>query len=141
MLLVEDNAINQDVARFMLQKYGCSVEIAANGVEAVEAFNKRHFDLILMDCQMPEMDGFEATRIIWDKEASSKGRHTPIVALTANVLDGVQKRCLAMGMDDFLGKPFSSAQLQNVLETWLPDELVRLSPEPVVTLTESAPTH
>ena len=123
VLLVEDNAINQDVARFMLESTGCKVKVAMNGVVALEELDSNHFDLILMDCHMPEMDGFEATKLIRNEESISN-THTPIVALTANVLEGVRERCLSVGMDDFLTKPFSQVQLQAILNIWVPDKQI-----------------
>ena len=123
VLLVEDNVINQDVARFMLEKTGCRVEVAINGIVALDVLGDRHFDLILMDCHMPEMDGFETTQLIREKENSSE-LQTPIVALTAHVLNGVRERCLDVGMNDFLTKPFGQEQLQALLTTWLPRKSV-----------------
>ena len=120
ILLVEDNMINQDVARYMLEKIGCDVTLAINGVEALKAIEDSDFDLILMDCHMPEMDGFEATHLIREREAI-KQIYTPIIAVTANVLEGVRERCLNVGMDDFVTKPFSQLQLQKILQTWLPN--------------------
>jgi PAS domain S-box-containing protein len=118
VLLVEDNAANQKVATLMLQRLGLRVSIAGNGVEAVAAFRACKYDLILMDHQMPEMDGIEATHRIRRMEGS--GRHTPIVALTANVLSGQREECMAAKMDDFLAKPIRSAELSEKLALWLP---------------------
>ena len=121
ILLVEDNSVNQEVARTMLEQFGCSVEVAGNGCEALEATDRTRYDLILMDCQMPEMDGFEATRRIRAREAAAPG--TPrltIVALTAHVLESDRQSCLAAGMDDYLSKPFTRLQLERLLARWLP---------------------
>ena len=120
VLLVEDSAINQEVALVMLKSFGCEVEVARNGREAVAAAHGGGFDLILMDCQMPDMDGFEATRAIRELEAARAGSaRIPIVALTANALEGDRTRCLAAGMDDYLAKPFKKEQLRNVLANWI----------------------
>ena len=112
ILLAEDNAVNQRVARLMLERLGCRVDVAANGREAVEMVSQRNYDLILMDCQMPEMDGYEATVAIRSHE---RGRRIPIVALTANALDRDRERCAAAGMNDFLSKPIRSDELRAVL--------------------------
>jgi len=118
VLLVEDNEVNQEVACLMLEELGCEVVIATDGASALGILRDENFDLILMDCQMPQMDGFEATERF--REIESAGQvHTPIVALTANVMEGVRERCLRVGMDDFLAKPFSKSQLQGILQTWL----------------------
>lgn len=121
VLLVEDNLVNQAVALGMLSKLlgAEKVTVANNGREAVEAWGKKHFDLILMDCHMPEMDGFQATREIRKREASS-GKRLPIIALTANAMAQDREECLNAGMDDHLGKPFSRKQIQDTLDRWLP---------------------
>lgn len=117
ILLAEDNPVNQKVARLMLGIFGCQVDIAINGLEAVQALEHRRYDLIFMDCQMPEMDGFEATRLI---RAQAKGNfRVPIVALTAHAMEGDREQCLAAGMDDYLGKPFAKEQLHDILDKWL----------------------
>ncbi len=118
LLLVEDNPINQQVAIAMLEKLGCRVTLAHNGHEAVSRAAQGGFDAILMDCQMPELDGFEATRRI--RRAEAQGPRVPVIALTANALHGDRERCLAAGMDDYLSKPFSGAALSAVLQKWLP---------------------
>ena len=120
VLLVEDSAVNQEVAVAMLKDLGCDVRLAENGREAVTAVSRRRFDVVLMDCQMPEMDGFEATRAIRKREAGRKGapQRVPIVALTANALGGDRARCLAAGMDDYLAKPFKKEQLWSTLAKW-----------------------
>src|SRR6185503_10876305 len=103
ILLVEDNAVNQKVAERMLRKLGHEVRIAVNGREAVDLCAGESFDLILMDCMMPEMDGFEATRAI--RAAAGEAARVPIVALTANAVAGDRERCLEAGMDDYMAKP------------------------------------
>ena len=119
ILLVEDNLINQQVALGILQVQGYKVTVAGNGREALDAHAQGDFDLILMDCDMPEMDGFEATREIRTREGSSSGEHVPIVALTANAMAQDREDCLAAGMDDYLSKPFTMAGLQNMLDRWV----------------------
>ncbi len=121
ILVVEDNAINRDVAVEMLETLGCRVSIAASGKEAIEAFSRKHFDLVFMDCQMPEMDGYEATRIMRQMEAQSNGglHRTPIIALTAHAMKKDREKCLSSGMDDYLHKPFSIEQRRNALTRWL----------------------
>ncbi len=115
LLLVEDNPVNREVCRAMAETLGWSVTMAVNGRKALEQLAQRRFDVILMDCQMPEMDGFEATAAIRAQEAGS-GLHAPIVALTANAIEGDRERCLAAGMDNYLSKPFSRAQLRAILD-------------------------
>jgi CheY-like chemotaxis protein len=129
ILLVEDNSVNQEVARAMLEQFGCSVEVAGNGFEALEATGRTRYDLVLMDCRMPEMDGFEATRRIRARETASTTRtpRLPIVALTAHVLESDRQSCLAAGMDDYLSKPFTRLQLERMLTRWLP---APMSPSP-----------
>ena len=114
VLLVEDNAINQKVASRLLRQLGCTVEVAADGDQAVEHYRTQRFDLVLMDCQMPVRDGFEATRLIRQDERGR--RRTPIVALTANTTPEDRARCFESGMDDFLPKPVRIEDLQSALE-------------------------
>jgi two-component system, sensor histidine kinase and response regulator len=118
VLLAEDNAVNQKVARAMLEKLGVSVEVVSNGREAVEAWKSGRFDLIVMDCQMPEVDGYEATREIRRLEPTH--HHIPIVALTAHAMKGDDGACRAAGMDDYLAKPVDSECLRACLERQLP---------------------
>jgi CheY-like chemotaxis protein len=115
VLLVEDNSVNQLVAQGMLASIGCEVSIAANGQIAVDRLAVEDFDLVLMDCQMPVLDGFSATRMI-----RNRGQRVPIIALTANAVAGDRERCLAIGMDDYLCKPFTLDALRQVLQRWLP---------------------
>ena len=104
----------------MLEQLGCRVQVVCNGREALDAFVQEDYDLMLMDCHMPEMDGFESTAAIRHHEQSqSAKRHTPIIALTADVMKGVQEQCLEHGMDDYLSKPFTLTQLQTVLSRWV----------------------
>jgi CheY-like chemotaxis protein/HPt (histidine-containing phosphotransfer) domain-containing protein len=119
ILLVEDNLINQQVALGILQIQGYTVTVVNNGREALDAHAQGAFDLILMDCHMPEMDGFEATREIRARERPT-GKRMPIVALTANAMAQDREACLSAGMDDHLSKPFSMITLQNMLDKWMP---------------------
>jgi diguanylate cyclase (GGDEF)-like protein len=119
VLIAEDNRTNQMVAAGMLAMNGCVCEFAADGVEAVRAAQRERFDLILMDCSMPEMDGYEATAHIRLAE-QALGRRTPLVAMTANTQSGDAEKCLAAGMDDYLAKPITLVELRHKLEKWLP---------------------
>ena len=118
ILVVEDNAVNLDVASGILKQMGCSIVTASNGRSAVQLFAQETFDLILMDCEMPIMDGFDATRHMRDIERVMHSR-TPIVALTAHALAEVRERCLEAGMDDFLVKPYDELQIADILGRWL----------------------
>jgi signal transduction histidine kinase/CheY-like chemotaxis protein len=121
VLLAEDNRVNQEVVAGMLAVFGVSTEAVGNGRAAVEAWRSGEFDLVFMDCQMPEMDGYEAARNIREEEGRGAhgGRRTPIVALTAHALEGDRELSLAAGMDDHLSKPFRMNQLEAVLKRWL----------------------
>lgn len=119
ILLVEDNRVNQMVATAMLEKIGCRVSLANNGQEAIQKLEQDRFELILMDCQMPIMDGFEATRRI---RGQSRFQHLPIIAMTANVMREDQDQCLNAGMNDFLTKPYDRETLAAMLIKWLPQE-------------------
>lgn len=117
ILLVEDNVINQKVALAMLKKIGLTATVAENGRLGVEAWESKHYDLILMDCQMPEMSGYEATQSIRQKEQGT--RHITIIAMTANAVEGDREVCLAAGMDDYLSKPINVNTLKKMLLKWL----------------------
>ena len=119
ILLVEDNPINQMVAKKMLEKTGLQSELAANGKEALDLLKQGKFDAVLMDCQMPEMDGFEATRMWREHEQTEHSGHLPIIAMTANVMEGDRDRCIDSGMDDYLGKPVRQNELASVLQKWI----------------------
>ncbi len=114
VLIAEDNAMNRELAVYMLEELGCNVEVVVDGKQAVSAVAAGQFDVVLLDCQMPEMDGYDAARVIRREEQSSL-RHVPIVALTANASKADRERCLSSGMDDFLSKPFTLQQLSSVL--------------------------
>jgi CheY-like chemotaxis protein len=117
ILLVEDNVVNQKVALRMLSKLGLQADLAAHGREALEMLHLRRYDAVLMDCQMPEMNGYEATTQIRLREGS--GRHTPIIALTAEAIVGCRERCLEAGMDDVITKPVTLVDLDRTLSLWL----------------------
>jgi CheY-like chemotaxis protein len=117
LLVAEDNPVNLQLARAMLARLGYEADAAGNGQEAVDAVLSVPYDLVLMDCQMPVMDGFEATRVI--RELEGAGRHTTIVAVTANAMEGDRERCIAAGMDDYLPKPFRAGDLHRVLGRWV----------------------
>jgi len=120
VLLAEDHPVNREIAVTVLEELGCRVTSVENGVEALKAFKAQHFDAVLMDCQMPEMDGYQATAEIRRLEAEQRSKGTtPIIALTANALEGDRQRCLDAGMDDYLAKPFSRSELRTCMERWL----------------------
>jgi two-component system sensor histidine kinase/response regulator len=126
ILVAEDNAVNQRLIVRLLEKRGHRVVVAADGRQAVEALERESFDLVLMDVQMPEVDGLQATAAIREKEKSS-GKHQSIVALTAHAMSGDRDRCLAAGMDDYLKKPIRPQELDQILES----HLNRRTPAPV----------
>jgi two-component system, sensor histidine kinase SagS len=117
VLLVEDNPVNQLVAKGMLGKLGCQVQVAAHGVEALECLEQEDFDLVLMDCNMPVMDGYEASRRI---RQGGRWPELPIVALTANAMPEERERCRAAGMNDYLAKPFRREELLALIDHWVP---------------------
>jgi len=114
LLLVEDNKLNQTVVKFSLKRYGYDIVIADNGFEAVEQFKLGQFDFILMDIMMPEMDGLEAARQI---RLLENGEHTPIIALTADVITATENKCMEFGMNAHMTKPFEVEKLFNILES------------------------
>ncbi len=122
VLVVEDNEVNQLVAQGFLESFGLQISLAENGLRAVEIVARQRFDLVLMDCQMPELDGFEATQRIRAREhalGTGAGAAVPIIALTANAFEGERERCFSAGMNDFIPKPFTQAELHSVLARWL----------------------
>lgn len=119
VLVAEDNPVNQEVIISMLEDYGIKPDLVSNGKEAFEKVREKHFDLVFMDCHMPDMNGFEATRLI--RETAGEFNRVPIVAMTANVMMQNRKECAEAGMDDYLAKPLRQRDLNIVLERWLPD--------------------
>jgi CheY-like chemotaxis protein len=115
ILMAEDNLINQRVGKLILQRAGFPIDVVADGNEAVAAHREKPYDLILMDCQMPTMDGFEASRQI----RGLNGPQPVIIAVTANALIGERERCLDAGMDDYLSKPFQADQLVGIVKKWI----------------------
>ena len=120
VLVVEDQSLNRDVAQGMLKAIGIETDTAGDGAEALTKIFSDRYDLVLMDCQMPVMDGFTATAELRRREAA--GAHIPVIALTADVTSGGRDACLAAGMDDFVGKPFTRASLHAVLARWLDEQ-------------------
>jgi CheY-like chemotaxis protein len=118
--LVEDNAVNQMVAKGMLNKMGCVVVLANNGAEGLERLALEPVDLVLMDCNMPIMDGYEASRRI---RLNPDWSSLPIIALTANAMLDERQHCIDAGMSDYLAKPFRMEQLSSLIQQWLPDNM------------------
>ncbi|WP_447968044.1 response regulator [Nitrospira sp. M1] len=146
ILVADDHTVNQQLAVLMLEKLGHRVDVVANGLEAVEALSRKAYDVVLMDCQMPEMDGYDATQKIRESEATidtpeiegdaarsdgSAQKHTTIIAMTANAMQGDREKCLAAGMDDYISKPINKVALEKVLALWLPINRNSSKTEPV----------
>jgi len=125
-LLGEDNVVNQKVAAGILRKFGCEVTVVDNGRQVLERLREKPFDIVFLDCQMPEMDGYQTTREIRHREG--RQRHTPIVAMTAHTMQGDREKCLAAGMDDYVPKPIQQPNVRRVLKKWVWD---RQRPQPV----------
>ena len=120
ILVAEDNLANQEILRFQLDKWGVAADFVGNGKQALDAFERKSYDLILMDCQMPHPDGYETTREIRKREARSPARgHTAIIAMTASAMEGDRENCLKAGMDDYVSKPVKASDLQAVMGQWL----------------------
>ena len=126
VLLAEDNETNMIVAQAWLEKAGLKVRTAENGEQALRLIEQEHFDIVLMDCQMPVVDGFAATMTLREREAGT-GQHLTVIAITANAMEGDKERCLAVGMDDYLAKPYTGPDLRNLLHRWLPSEEISLA--------------
>jgi signal transduction histidine kinase/ActR/RegA family two-component response regulator len=120
ILLAEDNAINQEVASAMLESAGCKVVVVDDGQQAIQALKSNQFDLVLMDCQMPVMDGFKTTRQLRQQQAKYSG--IPVIALTADIQQGIMQQCQQAGMDDYLSKPFTHDSLVEIVMKWLPKQ-------------------
>lgn len=120
ILVAEDNPANQGLITTILQMLHYQVECASNGKEAIEAWNRESFDMLLMDGQMPVIDGYEATRIIRERESVENRPRTIIIALTGQAIKGDREQFLEIGMDDYLSKPFTLAQIRALLNNWLP---------------------
>jgi PAS domain S-box-containing protein len=120
VLLAEDNPVNQEVGRLVLESLDCLVEVVDDGRHAVEEVFSENYDMVFMDCQMPDLDGYEATRMIRQREAKIGGemRRMPIIALTAHAMDGDREFCIAAGMDDYIAKPFNAGQISAILQKW-----------------------
>jgi CheY-like chemotaxis protein len=116
VLLAEDNIVNQKVAMKMLSTIGCQVDVVANGIEAAAAVKEGDYDIVFMDCQMPELDGYGATREIRSGEAGRM--RIPVVAMTANAMQGDREKCIAAGMDDYVSKPVNREELEAVVSKW-----------------------
>ncbi|MBN2723425.1 MAG: PAS domain S-box protein [Deltaproteobacteria bacterium] len=123
VLVAEDNAINQKVAVKFLEKAGCIVDVASNGLDAVLAVNTGEYDIVFMDVQMPKMDGFEATRMIRESSIRSMNNSIPIIAMTAHALPSDRERCIRAGMDDYISKPLNPKALEKLLQKWMGKEI------------------
>ncbi|MCK4709152.1 MAG: response regulator, partial [Gammaproteobacteria bacterium] len=121
VLVVEDNIVNQQVAEGMLQKFGVNIDLASNGEEAIKALEQKSYDIVFMDCQMPVLDGYEATQQIRDQLSPVQNHSIPVVAMTANAMQGDREQCIAAGMDDYIAKPVDPSRIQIALSRWLPE--------------------
>ncbi len=119
VLVVDDIKVNVTIVETILKKQGFHVDTAINGQEALNKVKNQYYDIILMDCHMPEMDGYTATEAIRDHENAENKKRSVIIAITADVMEGHREKCLAVGMDDYINKPVRKAQLLEMLQKWL----------------------
>ena len=122
VLVAEDTEINRQLVRILLKKRGCIVDEVETGQLALAALARQRYDLVLMDCMMPVMDGYEATRLWRASEAATCAARTAVIALTASAIEGDRERCLAAGMDDYLAKPFTASQFAAMIGRWVRQE-------------------
>jgi CheY-like chemotaxis protein len=141
ILVAEDNIVNQKVAVCQLEKLGYRAEVVTNGLEAVEAVSRIKYALVLMDCQMPEMDGLEATAMIRKGEREQASRRLPIIAMTANAMQGDREKCLEAEMDDYLAKPVKLEHLEATLARWIPGQSTLDGQKEPVSLETREPVH
>lgn len=140
ILLVEDYVINQDVAVRQLNQLGYRADVVGDGLEALKAMELQRYDIVLMDCQMPVLDGYDATAGIRSREANGTGtRRTPVIAMTANAMMGDREKCIAAGMDDYITKPIQSDDLQRALEQWSPRSDAKVEAIPEAPVQETLP--
>jgi two-component system sensor histidine kinase/response regulator len=132
ILVAEDNTTNQLVAQCLLKRFGIQADITANGEEAIKALETLRYDLVLMDCQMPVLDGYDATKRIRDIHSNVLDHNIPIIAMTANVLQGDKEKCLLAGMNDFIPKPVKFDKVLQVLQQWLPKNEAHSEPETMI---------
>ncbi|HSN00682.1 MAG TPA: ATP-binding protein [Rudaea sp.] len=138
-LLVEDNPVNRQVAQRLLTLLGLSLAVAENGKEALEQLERDAFDVVLLDCQMPVMDGYTAVRILRQNESAKSSAHMPVIAMTANAMAGDREKCLRAGMDDYLSKPLNRALLEQTLRRWIPTGATSRTPSAAPAVTANAP--
>jgi len=120
ILLVDDNHVNQKIALYFIEKkFGYNADVVNNGREAIESLERLDYDLVVMDCQMPEMDGYEATRRIRDETSSVRDHKIPIIAMTANAMKGDRERCLEVGMDDYIDKPINAKKFEHLINRYV----------------------
>ena len=140
LLLAEDNLVNQEVAVDMLEQSGYEIDVAVNGEEVLEALSKERYGLVLMDCEMPVMDGFTATKQIREREKLMRLPQIPVIALTAHAIEGVREKCLASGMNDFLTKPFSFTEITGKVAQWTEVDAESTNEQPVDSMPQISPT-